>query len=333
MKGQLPHCVCLPAARQLATLLALWCVVTHHAVATTQEPAGSEVPATNATFSADLSLGRETNHVPEVTWLDAEPYVLIGPNQRVTVPVWRTSVMGSVDMPLSGFQRVSVNWRLDQQRSGSGNLLGYRLMTVDARWGTEVAGIPVSVGPGVQELWVSGSRFRRTASLDADATLQADPQGIWSVFASVGAYRHPGELRDLDATAWSVSTLKRWTADLPGVDALELDMGMRGERNRQQIAGLSSRGVHVRSGVEHSVGDWSLSWGVTWQTTRYNGAVLDTGPSRRDAFVSWDASASLPLGAGWQIRVSTTSASNRANLPMFFQKSRGWALSLGYTSP
>lgn len=311
--------------------LALWPVLT--STAAFADVPDNEAPALTTSFSADLTLGRETNRAPGITWSDAEPYLIVGPDQRVSAPVWRTSVMGSVDLPLDGGQRVSGNWRLDQQRSGAGNLMGYGLASADVRWGTVLSGVPVSVGPGVQELSVSGNRFRRTLSLDADATLQADIQGIWSVFASIGAYRHPGELQDLDATAWSLSSLKRWTGAVPGLDAVELDTGIRGERNRHQLSGLSSTGVHVRSGVEGSLGDWTLSAGVTWQSTRYDGSVLDAGPSRRDAFVSWDASASLPLGAGWQFRVSTTTANNRANLPMFLQKSRGWTVSLGYATP
>ncbi len=284
-------------------------------------------------FSADFSMGREANRAPGLLVTDADPFTHVGPMMRVSAPTRRVSVMGSVDAPIGGGHRLSSNWQLDQQTSGAGDAMGYRIVSGDLKWGTTVAGIPVSLGPGVQALWVSGNRFRYTTSLDADATLQADPQGIWSVFASVGRYRHPGDLADLNARAWSVSTIKRWTDGLPGLDALELDMGMRGERNALGIVGLSSTGSHVRAGVERSVGQWALSWGVTWQSTRYDGSVFDAGPSRRDAFVSWDASASVPIGSGWRFRLSTSTASNRANLPMFFQNSRGWAVSLAYSTP
>ena len=284
-----------------------------------------------STFLAEWGFGHERTQAPTVILQKEPPYAIAGPDKTLSARVGRLMATGSYHWPQSSGTQWSASWQLVTQQTSAQNALGYAVAGGDLRSVWLLDGASLGVGLAQQDMWSQGQRFRRSVSVDADWTKAKAGAGFWSLNASLGTYRHPAELKELDSQFVSVGFVRRWLSPVAGLDSADLDVGWGAEHNIRAIDGLSNRRHHVRLATERKWGAWTAYGGVSRQSTRYQ-AGLEAGESpRKDAFTFVNFGLMRDLGDHWSLRLATTSTANRANLPLYLQHSRGWSMSWVYS--
>lgn len=261
---------------------------------------------------ADWSVGHQASSSPLVRVDDEGALVRIPGLARQRGTVRHLSANASADRAVAGPVHLSLTGVVDDVRSDDapGLAFGLALADLSIRW-PAVDGM-VGVGVSVSSLSVAGEAFRRSSAAHIDWSVAPQPGEVRSWRIEVARHRHAATVTDLDAEVLAASAF--WRRPLEGAwfDSIEASGGWRLERNRQGLADLSHRGVHLMAELGWSA--WGAGWraSVMWQRASFaSSSVPDLGP-RRDTFIATELSAEWPLSAALGLRASAGRSRNHA---------------------
>ncbi len=294
-------------------------------------PASAAPPqplAGGAQIEVELSIGHEASSSPLVRVSDDVALVAMPGLSRLAGTVWRASANASADGSLGGPLRWATTGLVESRRSGDAPGLGFQMALADLSLRWPLAGGLVGVGPSGLSMQVAGQAFRQTGAAHIDWT-KVSPDGVvqgWRL--ELARHRHAADFQDLDAEVIAPSGSWQWSSPGLGLSKFDLGWGLRRERNRRDVAELSSRGAHLMGEF-----GWD-TWGATWalnlmlQRTVFD-ASADAGmPARRDNFVAVDLSAEWPLPGPLALRVGVGLARNHARPWLFENRHRHAELAL-----
>lgn len=292
--------------------------------------AAAEPDRLQSMFSAEISVGHDSVNAPLIRLSDNEPLLLVDGVEHRSAPFVRSAASGMLELPLFGNLHAAFSGHVDVHRSSGSDEFGYAVASADLMLRSAAPTMSWGFGPTFQRTWVSGGHFRNTTALQADVFVGAADEGHWMAFASVGRYRHPGELLDLDANAMSFSVQRRWNQPVTWLNAIELEAGLLRERNVRELTDLSSRSTHARVSLEREWGGLDGYLAANWQRSKFDAASFDGDAPRKDQYVSLEFGVARELTKGWKLQLDASLGRNAANLEIYRQGQRSVTLTLAY---
>lgn len=265
----------------------------------------------------EISAGHESITSPVVRIDPNGPLVRIGGLHRLAGNIVRTAAGASRDWNLGNDARFMLSGRVDWKESPTAADLGFGFVNADGMFFLPAGGWNLGAGPALRRLWVAGKPFRDTTGLQANLIRPTPDSGYWGVFADVANHRHHHDASDFDSRAGSLSAQWRGSRPLPGIDAMDLQVGTGRERNAHGFDDLSSRSHFLRLSAETAWAglDWSTS-AMTVQS-RFDAPLLDTLPVRRDRFRLVEFSIAYKFGKGHALHLDLQSGRNLSNVALF----------------
>ncbi len=281
--------------------------------------------------SVEAGLGHEANSSPLFRFSPEGELIYLPGRQRLAGAYASAAVGLQGDHALGDDWRWNPSLRLDARHAPRAQDLNLAQLGADSMWRRPVGAWVLGLGAGLQRLWVGGAPFRRAASWQADATWAAPEGRLLHVALERAQLRHPGALAELDGRATLLSINARQDVNWPGVDTLDLMVGVRREHNRHGYADLNHHAEHLRVGFEGARGDWSWDLGLMLQRARYREGLdgpEGLWPARRDRGLSLTGGLAWAFAPGWDWRLNGTWARNRAQPALYANRLRGLQLSL-----
>lgn len=273
----------------------------------------------------EVGIGHESISAPLVRLDDRAPLVRVDGLTRLSGTHGR-AVLSGLHEWRQGHTSLALSARAELRRAPAAPDLDLGMASVDAMLRHTVVGLTVGAGPIVQHVRVAGSRFREALGLQADAVWSRGADGHLALFAAAVVQRHGEAFRDLDGRAASLSLQRHAAQPGGGWSALDLELGRGREINGRGHPDQASRGALARVSLDRPVGRAELSLGVVLQQARFDAALIDGLPARRDRFRAVEAGLGWPLADGHSLRLELQLGGNAANLPLFDSRMRQLAL-------
>lgn len=273
----------------------------------------------------EAGVGHESISAPLVRLDDQAPLVRVEGLSRLSGTHWRGVVSGLREWHL-GQTSLALSARGELRRAPAAPDLDLGIVSVDAMLRHSLVGATVGAGPTLQHFRVAGSRFRDALGVQADAVWSQVDQGHLALFAAAVSQRHGQAFRDLDGRAASLSLQRHVAAPGAGWSALDIELGLGRELNGRGHPEQASRGVHARVSLDRPVGRAELALGLVLQQARFDGALIDGLPARRDRYRAFEFGLGWPLAAGHSLRLDLNLGRNAANLPLFDSRMHSVAL-------
>lgn len=295
-------------------------------------------PAPGGQISVEAGLGHEQHSSPLMRVSPDGTQLFVAGLNRLASDYGQLALSGVRDWPVGDEARLAVSGHALWKRSPTAPDLAFGTLSGNLAWRWPRLGGSLGIGPDIQKVDVAGAPFRRAGSLHGDLTW-ADADGNASggggftvLMADVARNRHAPEFADFDSRTTIVSAHRHVGAGLPLVDALDLELGSWRERNAQGFADLSSRGEYARVSADVRRGAWTASVGYARHRVRFDAALLDTQPARRDRIGTVELALQWAWSAEATLSLELTQARNRANLDLYENRFRqaGVTLSLGW---
>jgi hypothetical protein len=313
--GRLPG-----ASRVLAALLCL------AAATTARADAGASPWPFQAGFQA--ALGYEHTSSPLIRVSDDGTLIFIEGLSRLAGAYGQTAVNGMGEWAGPGDSRLALTARIDWKHSPEAPDLDFGQFLADAAWHWPLSAGTLGIGPSWQRLWVAGDHFRDVVGLRADWT-RAGPDGShWIWLLEAGRNRHADFYRDLDSLALSLSLHRHLAATADFAANLDLEAGLALERNRHGFDDLSSRSAFLRLGIDRDWQGMNWSLGIMAQLARFDAALSEAVPARRDRYLSLELGLGKELADGLALQIGATAARNDANSPLYENRYRQLSLTL-----
>lgn len=277
-----------------------------------------------------LGMGYEDSSSPLIRVSDDGALIFVDGLMRLAGSYANFAVDGMSDREAALDGRLSLSGRFEWKHSEQAPDLDFGQGLVDLTWHIPSRLGSLGLGTSIQRMWVAGGRFRDVLGFHADWT-QAEPDGShWIMLLDAARNRHPDEYADLDSQVWGISLHRHAVKPIPGVAALDLEAGLSRERNAHGYQDLSSHSGFMRIGVDQEWRGLTFSLGLTGILSRYDEALLDGVPARRDRFVAWDFGFGADYGKGHSWQVEAMLARNRANSDLYDNRYRqiglNWSL-------
>ena len=194
------------------------------------------------------------------------------------------------------------------------------------RWLLEQGSI--GVGPSLQRIGVAGEHFRDAYGVHADWILPSGEDNHWVIMVDAAKNEHQEDYQDMDSRSLLLMLQRHEASPWTGIDALDLELGITREWNARGFNELSNRSLFARASIEKQMAGITWGIGLTANADRFDDTPLPEWPRRRDRALQWEFSAEHVLSQGLVLRLESSAAKNRANLPLYENRYRLTSLTL-----
>lgn len=304
--------------------MALAALTAAAALPTLTSAAQGEAPAT---WNASVGLTRASSSSPLYRFAPDGALVLLDGRSRLSGTLLDVSLSGQHDWALANDWRPAVSARLDSSLSRQARDLEFGQLSLDASLRRMLTAGTVGFGVSLQRLWVSRQAFRDVPGVHLDWTQALGTGSHLMLGYDRARYHHAGDFVDLDARVQQGSAGVHVAEPLPGVSALDLQLGWRREDNRRRLADLSHLGRYLRLAADQDHGRWSFSAALTVSRSHYRAGLEDLLPARHEQSLSLELGASVDLAPGRTLALQAQWSRNRARPALYDNLYRSVGLS------
>ena len=184
----------------------------------------------------------------------------------------------------------------------------------------------VGVGWQPQRIDVAGGRFRSARGVHLDWA-RSDDGNHWFALLERAHWRHPADLRELDATATTLLVQRQLAAAEPGANGLDLAAFASRERNRAGLAEFGQRSLTLQATWSRRIVGLDGTLGLLWQRARFDGSAFDEVARRVDRAWRLEVSLERPIPPPLTVPLEAPWMRGRTTTPLY-EQDRGQALVL-----
>lgn len=281
-------------------------------------------------FNANIEIGYGHEHYssPLVRFNNEGPVIEVVGRRHTSGDFRHISMSAMKNLNLTSDISVQFSAATWNRNFPNASDLNVGVASVDGLLRFQVGSSSVGLGPSYQHISSGGRSFRDRTAIQADWTLVEKDKGYTSIVLESGENRHSELFRDLDSRSTLLLFRKQFEKPIRGLDSASFEPGIVREINRFGYADLSNRQIYARFGMNFEVLglDWNL--GVTLQQVKFDGALIDELPARKDQFYSADINANYPLSRDITLRWSYAGYENKANVAIYDGTFRGNSLTI-----